>query len=170
MLSPIVEYLLSLNRPGGGRLCYQHRMQFLIDPYPPLTQLLWSLAPPLNSYAAIKYSGTVSENTIPGAFFMEAVHAGNLYISGFIEADWMREYLAYFLMFTRSEPIYFRLVNTSTLNQQFIGTQWSLLITTEQDLQAINRHLAEYSANVTGKLAQETNQLLRQIDTHLRRP
>ena len=155
-LPAIIEYLFSLNRPTGGRLCHPNRLQFHIPFLPPLVQFGYSLAPPSGAYAAIKYQMTYGGEMIPGNIYVEATQGGDQYVVGFISSDWINIVNDYFVLFTTAQPIYTKTINYSTLAQVFWGTQWNLLIPSEQDYDGIIAHLAEYGT-------EETNNLLRQM-------
>lgn len=162
-MTPIIEYLLSLNRPGGGNLCFPHRMQFIIPQFPPLTTLSFNLYPPLGVYAAIKYASSISPQGVPGAIYMEITQAGSMYAQGFGEADWTRESLPYFVVFTQGKPIYIQLSNVTALHQRLAATQFNLLIPSKDDLDNVYRHLDAYGGGITGRAGEAANVLLSQI-------
>jgi len=164
MLPGIIEYLSSQQRSlAGGRLCRPGRLQFAFPLIPPGFQLNFSINPPFNAYAAIKYG--MSYQCLPGVVYLETEQAGDIYIAGLIEADHMREMLPYYILYTVQSPINVLLINQSALNQQALGTQYMLIIQTEDDLKEVREHLRACSMVESNRLASEANELLRAIAT-----
>ena len=155
-LPAVIEYLFSLNKPTGGRSCHSNRLQFNVPFLPPFVQFAYALAPPSGAYAAIKYQMTYGPEIVPGNLYVEATQGGDMYVQGFISADWINIINDYFILFTTAQPIYTKTINYSNLAQVFWGTQWNLLIPSEQDYDIILGHLKEYST-------ESTNDLLRQM-------
>lgn len=169
MLSPIVEYLFALRRTTGGPLCYPGRLQYIIPVIPPGITLSFALTPPSNCYACIKYSSTLSNQMVPGALYLDILQAGNKYALGFDEADWNREYLAYFVVFTHSDPIYMQVTNVSALNQWSAATQWNVMISTEKDYNQVLEHIVAWSTIASSRLAEDANKLLTAIRNNTER-
>ena len=164
MLSEVIAYLAAQRTAGGGGpICYTSRAQSLIRVLPPGVRVNFTIAPPQNMYAAIKYDSTASGDLMPGTLWMEATQAGNTYESGEVNDDWIRDYMTYYILFTQAEPIYFSLWNMSTLNQRFLATQWAILIPTENEYLEIIKHLRDYSKIATLDIAREANRLLEAI-------
>lgn len=161
MLPRIIEYLASQELASGGRLARPARLQFVFPLVPPGFQLVFSIVPPFNAYAAIKYAMTYE--CLPGTIYLETTQGGDQYIAGTIEADQMRTMIPYFVLYTIGNPINVRLANQSVLAQQAIGTQYMLVIDTVENFGAVQEHLAALSCLRTNELAVETNELLRQI-------
>lgn len=162
MLPTLIEYLSSQIKPGGmGRLCNPGRLQFNFPLLPPGFQLNFSIFPPFNSFAAIKYG--MSYDAIPGNIYLEVSHGGNTYIAGIIENDHMIEILPYYILYTQSDPLQVLLQNQSVLNQAALGTQYMVTIATEEDCNAVKNHIIAYSSIETNRLAVEANRLLRAI-------
>lgn len=155
MITPIIEYLLAQREVKEGILCYPARQQFIIRDIPPGTILTFSLGPPVGAHAGLKYSATISEQVVPGSIYMEVAQAGNMYVAGFNEADWQREYLSYFVIFTDANPIHMQVQNVSAVNQDFLATQWLLVIPTEEALKQILQHMAAASQVRTNELLQK---------------
>jgi len=168
-LSPIVEYLLAQRRPApdsgriGSPLCFPARWQFLVPLIPPGAILSFTLTPPFGAYIGIKHAATFSNAMNPGTLFWDVSQGGNKFSFGWIEDDWVTHPLSYFIVFSDAEPLYAQLTNTSALNQQFIATQWTILIPTEEDWRLVIKHLDAYSQINTEALAQEANALLQRL-------
>lgn len=162
-LSPIIEFLLSQNRPTGGRLCHSNRLQFQIPFIPPNTQFTWALSPPSNAYAAIKYAYSVGSEVIPNTVYTEATQGGDMYVVGFIASDWIANVIDYFIIFTEAQPIYTNTINYSTLAQCQYGTQWNVLIPSEEDYEEIMHRLDAYAARASERLQMEANSYLKEM-------
>lgn len=162
MISPIIEYLMAQRKGRGATLCSPNRFRYDIA-MPPGSQVIFTVAPPLNHYAAIKYGGTYIDEVVPGTLYIEEIIEGNMIFVGMGESDWIRAEMHNYLVFTISDPLWARVVNTSNLNQRFAGTMWSIIINTEEDMQEVNKHLDAYSAVSSKERAEEANILLKQI-------
>ena len=112
-----------------------------------------NLLPPFGAHAAIKYAS--SYDAIPGTVYIEVSHAGDKYIEGSLEADLMWMLLPYYILFTRSAPIWLLVQNLTNLAQRGFATQWNLIIQTEEDLKMVWQHIRAHSAMETNRLLSE---------------
>lgn len=161
MLPAIIEYLSSQELPGGGRLCRPGRLTFNFPLLPPGIQINFSVLPPFSAYAAIKYG--MSYEALPGVIYIETEQGGDMYITGLIEADHMRELVPYYILYTEARPINVLMQNQSALAQRALGTQYMLIIDTEDGLEYVESQIKALSAIEGDRLAREANELLTAI-------
>lgn len=162
-LSPSIEFLASLGRPGGGRLCHPFRVQYLMPNMPPGVVLSFAVAPPVNIFAAFKYGATYSPETRPDTIYIEMSQSGDMLIQGLCAADWIANYMDYFIIYSWSDPLYVQMINTSNLTQRWVSTMWILLVTSERDYVEIIRLLEAYQSKTTTDADIERNNLLQQL-------
>jgi hypothetical protein len=168
MLSPIIEYLFAQNRLTGERLCHPDRLGYYME-IPPLMTVYFTLVPSHNSYAAIKYASTISDDAVPGAFLFYTYQGGDPYGPGVDYPDWTREFLPYFVLFSTGMPIQVKMVNLTNMNQQVSGGQWNLIISTEENYREVIKRLDQYCGVADRANQQEAIKLLQQLIDFQRR-
>lgn len=138
-LSPLVEYLLGCERPGGGKLCQMGAVQTTIDPFPPGLQVIYDITPQFNSFCNIEFTYYISEYTPPGVFTYAAYHQDYQITSGLLYPHAI-DALSYFWMeITTQKPLTSIWTNNSTLNQFLMAIDVFLIVKSEQDLATIRQ-------------------------------
>lgn len=163
-MTPMVEYLLALRKPGGGQLVRYGAMQFTIPIFPPGMSITWQTYPYFGSYCSIDYWHRYSPAMVPGAFTLVASHAGMVVQAGLVGASILAESHNTWLEITESSPYVVILTNVSGVNQFFEGLESFLLVDSEESLEMVRevvRHWGAYDPVV--EALRETNQLLRQL-------
>lgn len=164
MLSNVIEYLLSLERPGGGRLVYAGGSQFIVPAFPPNTAITLTTAPFGNDYAYIPYYAAIGPAVVPGAFWGWGQHFGNRLYTGVIASWFMQNALDSFVFVTESEPAIAQLTNQTALNQYYEGISFFVAIASEDDYHRVLEALARLGTSArTEQLAIEANRLLRKL-------
>lgn len=160
MLSPTIELLLSLQRPGGGFLCAQGMSQTLIPIFPAESQIILQLLPLGEDYANIVYNGIFDPGMVPLTFYAYLQYYGARAADAII-AQWGLEHeFNSFVVVSRSAPAQILIENRSPLDQFYAGALFLVTIATEEDYHRILEALASIGAL-------ETNKLLRQLTTRL---
>jgi len=155
MLPQIIEYLSSQG------LCRPARTQYKLPMIPALTQLSFSISPPLGVYAAVKYG--ITYNCVPGTLYLEVTVSGDKYVEGTVEIDLMREIVPYWIVYTIREPITLVIWNLSPLQQFLIATQFEILIDTDVAMEKVKKEMAALSASESISLSKQANALLSAI-------
>ncbi len=162
----VIEYLLSLERPGGGRLVYAGGSQLLVPAFPPNTTITLTTAPFGNDYAYIPYYTAFGPAMVPGAFWGWGQHFGNRQYIGTVASWFMANSLDSFVFVTQSEPALAQITNQSPLNQYYEGISFFVAIATQDDFKEVLEALARLATSARSEqLAVEANQLLRSLAT-----
>ena len=163
--SPLIEFLLAYERPGGGRICKLGALQILVPIFPPETAVTWTATPYFNSYASIQFWTILSPATVPGVFAVDIEHYGlaiesaTLYASSLGSGghnSWIE--------ITESHPLITTVSNVSNLPQILESGSVFLIIDSREDLERIRElTLAWGSSMKQEELQVETNQLIREM-------
>jgi len=124
-MTDLVEYLLAHGRAGSNKFRYDVITMKMV--MPPGFILNYTLAPPGNAYACVKFSETFSGEIVPGAFTCESRNAGmarflgeiGSELCGFLQDTWVEV--------TNSQLSYTILANVSGMNQIF-GIRMEFLV------------------------------------------
>lgn len=156
-----IEYLLTLQRPGGGRLVIPEASQILIPIFPPNTSLTLSVHPYGSDYSLIKFGLGFGPNMVPNTFQGYVQTWGSREIQGTLTAEVLNTELQGFVLITQSEPSVLSVTNISGLNQVFEIDSVNLRISTEDDYKLVLEALARLGTSAKlEQLAQEAVLLL----------
>lgn len=128
-----IEYLLTLERPGGGRLLQQAMQQQVIPNFPPNYTVTLSLPPGANTRANIVYFQGFDRNIVPNAFRWSLLQYGTRMSQGILTRGFIETGAACFGIITRTAPAIVTIANLTNLFQWYEGTVAFLSIDTIQD-------------------------------------
>ncbi len=154
-----IEYLLTLERPGGGRLVNFGVSQLVIPVFPPSTSIQLTTSPWGDDYAYISYYSGFGPAMVPDNFTITLTQYGNLTYSAVISSLATGLILEGYLPITQSEPSISSITNITTLNQYYEGIVFFVRIATAADWELVREALA--TAVKSKQLAGEANRLLR---------
>lgn len=162
--TPAIEYLLSLMRPGGGRLVSPEATQILIPIFPPNVTLSFSAGPIGGDYGQIVYGAGFGPDMVPNAFTGYVQIWGTRQITGTFTAETLETEFQSFLWVTEANPALIYVTNVSGLNQVLEMDYTSLRISSEEDYNLVLEALARMGTSAESeRLAREANALLRAI-------
>jgi len=144
-LPAIVEYLLSLEKPGNN-LVFSRTIQIDQTLTPVGTAGATFNAGALlgQNYAYIVYRTVLDPLIVPNALLLDSVFFGNAVFSGLITRGVIDNPLDTFAVQLKNHPALFTVRNTSALNQRFFATLYFLSIPTEENwnevLEVLNRN------------------------------
>ncbi|MDO8635685.1 MAG: hypothetical protein Q7R34_05490 [Dehalococcoidia bacterium] len=160
MLPAIVEYLLTLERPGGGRLVLQGNQQTTVLAFPALTTVTLA-AVPTTEYMFISYKVGFDPGMVPGAFFAIGQAYGARpydspiyqYLTGTDVDVW--------IPITKNRPTYARITNLTNMPQFYSGRNWYIIINTEDDYKLVQDALRRlYTSTKSEALMAELTRIL----------
>ena len=165
-LSPLIEYLLALKRPGGGNVCRFGVIQLIVAAFAGNTILTYQATPYFNTYAAIKFWSRFSPAMVPNAFVFVEEHRGQQLGVGTISALIIDEGFTFWPLITDAYPILTRATNTTVLNQYFEVLDFYIMVDNEEDLDKINDIVYRWGDSPLHKVPQDrTNELLEQLNS-----
>jgi len=163
-MSPLVEYLLAVRRPGGGALCRMGIAQWQAV-FPAGAVGVWDVYPEEGTYANITYWFGVSGITPPNVFDVNIYNFG-VETSGGLYSDLVigPQGNSGFAVRTQSNPVRQIIRNISGLNQYDESIEYFLIIDTEADYKTVMGLIDEWNVSAGQRqLQEETNELLRQL-------
>lgn len=150
ILPRIIEYILSLERPGGkGRLAYQGASQLVIPIFPPNTTINLSSGPYRGDFANIIFLWALGGSLVPNTFYAWAQQWGSRMYDGIVTTCLIDNDFGFYAVVTEAEPTTLQITNRSALCQQFESYMYFLCVSTKQDLDLIMEALASL-ANIEG--------------------
>ena len=163
-VTPMVEYLLALRRPGGGQLVRYGAIQVTVPIFPAGMEITFTLNPYFGSYASIEYWHKFSPSIVPGSLQFASYHSGMQLQAELIGTVLTAESHNTWIEITESDPITTIINNVSNVNQFFENTDFFLLIDSEADLDMVREAVRNWGAfESLGTKIDETNRLLRDI-------
>ncbi|MDO9579925.1 MAG: hypothetical protein Q7J06_05085 [Bacteroidales bacterium] len=160
----VIEYLLTLERPGGGRLVNAGAGELIIPAFPPNTTITFKTVPIEGDYMYISHRCGFGRAMIPEAFFVRVSQWGNMTYEGIVGSWLLNNCLDLFVSTTRSEPAQTQIQNLTGLNQYYEGLTFFLRIQTEDDYNLVMKALARMGTSARSEqLAEEANALLRML-------
>ena len=160
MLPEIVNYLLTLERPGGGWLVYRGGYQVIIPAVPPNTEVSYTVTP-LNAFAWLGWATRFGTDMVPNAFTGYIHQYGTTSYTGTLTQRIRDDAFDYFIVVTESQPTIVSVTNVTALNQRCEVIGDFLVISNEDDwelcLEALRRI---YTSVKSERLAEEANRLL----------
>lgn len=154
----VIEYLLTLERPGGGKLVYGGVSQLIIPAFPPGAIITLTTAPYGDDYAYIPYYSAVGPAMVPGAFYGWAQQWGNKQYEGTVSSWFTANSLDSFVPVTQSEPAVAQITNQSALNQFYEGVSFFVGITTKDDYNMVLEALARLGTSA--RLEQQSREAI----------
>ena len=164
-LSRMIEYLLSIRRPGGGgSLVTQGQSQTLINIMPPGQVVTLQAYPFQNDYMDILFQWGFDPAMVPNAFYAWGSYFGARLWEGITHSWWMNNNIPAFVFITEAEPAYALILNRSPVAQYYAGTASHIAIATEDDFHLMFENI-EYMATSKKQnvLSVAANGLLRQL-------
>lgn len=128
-----IEYLLTLSRPGGGRLVGQEHTQIRIPVFPAGITLGWSAGPAQDDFAQIVAGIAIGKQMVPDAFSSYLQISGTRVIQGIIGSAGLYDEWAGFVWVTVNAPLLFSVTNRSSIDQEFEVNYASLRISSRPD-------------------------------------
>lgn len=170
-VTPMVEYLLALEKPGGGKLTRFGGVTVTLPVWPPGLSITFTLTPYFNTFASIEYWHRFSPSIVPGAFNFASSHRGIQVQLGILGTVHTSESHNTWIEITEAEPIVTTIINVSGVNQFFENTESFLIVDSEDDFKAIREVVRNWGAfeSVATEL-RETNQLLREVGLRISSP
>lgn len=159
----LVEFIKSLQRPGGGRLGEEGAQQVRITAFPPNTTMQTTLRAAPIWYAAIGYRFMFGADIVPNAFTGNIYNAGRIPLSGTMSQRIIEEGLWGFQLVTANTPIMIELTNVSGLVQLFEFTVRFIIIPSAEDLGLIREALNDLAVEGGKQYRAEALRLLRLI-------
>ena len=161
-LSYAIEYLLSLQREGGGNLVAQGATQIFIPIFPPYRSVVLNVIPEPGDYANLMYIKGWSTTMVPDAFHDVAQVWGTRNINHILSGDWLqREHADIFILETHAQPSFTRFTNRTPLFQYYESTIGYLIIKTKADWDTCIEALKRMGTSAESEqLAAESNRLL----------
>jgi len=167
----VIEYLLTMERPGGGHLLHQGVSQTIIPAIPPNTQFVLQTLPFGTDYLDIVYASYVDLAVVPNAFYGWGQYYGARSYEGTLTAGFIANPIDSFVIISRSEPAMALIQNQTALNQYYAGIVYFLSVASEDDFNLITEALARIGTSAKSEqLAMEANQLLRQLTLSAPKP
>lgn len=163
-MTNVIEYLLALEKPGGGKLVRYGVMLVTVPVFPPGMSLTFTITPYFNSYASIEYWHRFSPAIVPGTLLWDSRHSGMEICAGVCGAVATADGHNLWVEITESDPIITDVTNISGVNQFFETLDFFLLVDTEDDLKIVKEVIRKWGS--IGKIEDqldETNRLLRAL-------
>lgn len=163
-ITPLIEYLMALSRPGGGRLVRFGVMLFTIPILPPEIEITVVVTPYFNSFVSIEYWHRFSPAIVPGTVNWIVQHTGVEIASGIVTQVATVESHNFWMEITESNPSVATITNLTRVNQFWETLDHFLIINSEEDYLLVKEIVRNWGAfeSVAGKI-DETNYILRQI-------
>ena len=141
-LSDTIEYIASLQRPGGGLIVSQAHRQDLIVGFPPSTTSFFYTAPAEGLFAMIVYNYQFGEMT-PNAFSYSFNYTGVWVSNGILTRDMLERNIDFFMVITRVNPILLYITNRDVIPHQWEANMYYLTVSTWEDMIQIADALRE---------------------------
>ena len=164
MLPYAIEYLLTLERAGGGRLVQQGASQVIIPILPPYSQVVLTSAPWGQDFVDIGFLSVFDTGMVPMSYYAVEQHWGNRTMDGRLPGTILNNPFDTFIIISDAEPIYLRIVNMSPLNQFYAGVVFFVGVRSAGDYELVKEALRRAgTSKEQEQLAIESNRLLRRI-------
>jgi hypothetical protein len=170
-LSYAIEYLLTLERPGGGRLVHGGGNQLIIPIFPPATTITITSAPFGNDFAYISFLAAFGPALVPGAFYAWGQQWGSRTYDGNLASWLINNELDCFAVITQSEPSTAQIANQSPLNQYYEGIGFFIAIPSEEDYHLVLEALKRLGTSAQlEELGRQANAMLSKLTGGLPSP
>lgn len=164
-LPRVIEYLLTIEKPGGGGyLVSMGGNQIEIPVFPPNSEISLNFWPYAGDFANIVFHLSLDPALIPRAFYIESQYYGSKVYTGVASQSYTLNPTEVFLVTTQSQPAYSRIRNQSPLNQYYLGTGFFLCVESESDFYMVKEKVKEVAASGESlELQGEANRLLKAL-------
>lgn len=160
----VIEYLLTLEKVGGGHLVYGGVSQTIVPAVPPHSQYVLQAFPFETDYIDIIFESHIDSAVIPGVFYGWGQHFGSRTYEGVFTQGLIHNPLNSFVIVSQSQPALALIENLTALNQYYAGRVFFLAVSSDEDYEEIQEALARIGTSARSEqLAVEANQLLRQL-------
>jgi len=157
----VIEYLLTLERVGGGRLVYMGLSQTVIPAVPPHAQFVLQVFPFETDYLDIIFESHIDTAVIPGVFYGWGQHFGSRTYEGVLTQGFINNPINSLVVVSQSQPALALIENLTALNQYYSGRVYFLTVSSAEDYVEILEALARIGTSAKSeRLAAEANQLL----------
>lgn len=143
-LSPLIEYLKALERPGGGHLCQHGASQAIIPILPAGFRVIVDMVPPTNIYATIIFHAGWA-GMLPHAWEKSWFSSGAAVFSATLTQNYIDFGIDTFVIVTDSLPVHVELENVSPVNQYYEHNYMLLTIPTLEDLNLLREAIRGYA-------------------------
>jgi len=145
-MTPLVEYLLAVERPEGGHVTRYGGATTTVPIFPQGLSISYELRPWFGSYASIEFYHRFSPSMVPGAFTFDSISSGVQIISGAIGTIHTMEGNNTWVVITDNDPIITTITNISGVNQFFETGDAFLLIDSESDFDFVKQVIQNWGA------------------------
>lgn len=157
----VIEYLLTLRKPGGGHLVHQGASQTIVPAMPPNIEVVLQVFPLGDDYADIVYSSYIDPSVVPGAFYGWGQYFGARSYEGTLTTGFLTYPLETLVFISQSEPGLASIRNLTALNQYYAGMAFFITIASEDDYNTVMDALKHMGTSAKSEqLAEEANCLL----------
>lgn len=141
----LVEYLLGIRKPGGGRLTRFGVFITRIPQFPPNFTITTTVFPRFGAYGMIQYLGAISPSMVPGAFWMTSYQMGIQFQGAFL-SQMIQGIHNSWLEITQNNPTTTTITNVTGLLQYFEFGNSYLLMDTEQDYREVGELIENWGS------------------------
>ena len=164
MLPSLIDYLLTLRRPSGGRLLYRDAVQITVEYFPPGFLLTHTISPPTGAYAYIGWATKLGTDMVPNTFTGFVQQFGTRAYTGVITSRVIEDSVDDLFWITDAEPLFIWIQNISPLAERLEVISHFLVCTGEDDYQQLLDALERLETSKKSEtLAERTNELLSKI-------
>lgn len=156
-----IEYLLTLQRPGGGRLVHVGLTQTILPSFPPNTTLDYQSRPRAANYGTLWFRSHFSQAMVPNAFTAWGQQYGAMWMTGTLTQLILSEPADYYILVTRAEPFLGSITNITNLNQYYEGITAFVNIRTEEDFRLLRIELEKLKTSYLSGFAEEALKVLK---------
>ncbi len=171
MLSPTIDYILSLRDSGGGPVASHTQFQVIIPNFPPLTSINYSIMPVTGIFGYIVYELVFGEAMIPHAFDVKIRQGGDVLVDVIVSGRFTTIPISTFLFIGyRSPAIQVLPTNLRTLVNYYELTTFCLEIRSENNYNIIIDALRRMHTSIKSEqLAEQSKALLDRMTQPVRR-
>ena len=159
-LPRLIEYILSLDRPGGGNLAEHGLAQVIVPVFPAGLQLASVLEPSASSFALIGYRLQFGRDMVPNAFSGTIQHYGRNQYNGIVTQAAIEIELTSWMVITRNIQVRYSFTNRTALNQRIELMTFYVDIHSADDFDLIMAHLLALENGGATALKEEAEDLL----------
>lgn len=148
----VVEYLLTIRRPGSGNLVHQGGSQTVINQLPPYTRIVLNVFPFGNDYFDIVYASYIDPAVVPDVYHGYAQYFGTRAYDGTLSSLFMNYPFESLVFISEAEPAQALIENNTPLYQYYSGVAYYVSIRTEEDFSLVLKHLKGVGTSETNRL------------------
>lgn len=152
-LTPLVEYLAAQRRTsptGTGRIALPNLIQYNVPYIPPATATVRSMfsistGPGTGDVCAIAWHISSDKRVPPDVLQVSIVQGGYAVTSMRLTSDHIEDGLSTFLFIGQDDFLRWDIENLSLLPAWFVGSLWTLSVSTLDDLAQVKEHVYAYA-------------------------